>query len=89
MFSDFQEIIIRSIEIFFKALKFLIVLRVLLSWFAPHLRGKFVEFIFATSEPILAIFQRLPLRIGMVDLSPIVALIVLDLVQSFLLKIFF
>jgi YggT family protein len=40
-----------------------------------------LDFLRDVSEPYLRIFRRLPLRIGPVDLSPIVALIVLGVVR--------
>jgi YggT family protein len=39
-----------------------------------------LDFLRDVSEPYLRIFRRLPLRIGPIDLSPIVALIVLRVV---------
>ena len=41
-----------------------------------------LDFLRDVSEPYLRIFRRLPLRIGPLDLSPIVALIVLRIVGS-------
>jgi YggT family protein len=41
-----------------------------------------MEFLRDVSEPFLRIFRRLGLRAGPIDFSPIVALIVLRLVQS-------
>ena len=58
-----------------------------MSWVAPQSRGRAAYFILSTTEPILAWFRKLPLRIGMIDLSPLVALLVLSLVRSFLIKL--
>ena len=80
-------ILANTIDLFFRSLSFLIILRILLSWLAPTARGQVVHFIFATTEPILVFFRKLPLRIGMFDLSPIVALIALDFVRQILLRI--
>jgi YggT family protein len=41
-----------------------------------------LDFLRDVSEPYLRIFRRLPLRIGPIDLSPIVALIVLRVVGN-------
>lgn len=80
-------ILINTVDIFFRALTFLIILRILMSWLAPHAQGSIVNFIVSTTTPILDVFRRLPLRIGMIDFSPIVALLVLDFAREFLLKV--
>jgi YggT family protein len=41
-----------------------------------------LDFLRDVSEPYLRIFRRLPLRIGPLDLSPIVAILVLSIVGS-------
>jgi YggT family protein len=41
-----------------------------------------LDFLRDTANPWLSIFRRLPLRIGPIDLSPIVAIIVLQLLGS-------
>ena len=46
-----------------------------------------LDFLHDTSEPFLRIFRRLGLRIGPLDLSPIVALIVLRLVGGLLVAV--
>lgn len=87
--SEIIAILANTIDIFFRALSFLIVVRILLSWLAPHSRGGIANFVFSVTEPILALFRRLPLRIGMIDFSPIVALIVINFARGFLLKLLF
>jgi uncharacterized protein YggT (Ycf19 family) len=46
-----------------------------------------LDFLHDTSEPYLRIFRRLPLQVGPLDLSPIVALIVLRIVGGILVGI--
>jgi YggT family protein len=46
-----------------------------------------LDFLHDTSEPLLRIFRRLGLRIGPLDLSPIVALIALRIVGGLLVSI--
>ncbi len=78
-----------TVDLFFRALGFLIVLRMLLSWLAPGARGQLSFFIFSATEPILAFFRRLPLRVGFFDFSPLIALLALDFVRQILLRILF
>jgi len=44
-----------------------------------------LDFLRDTAEPWLRIFRRLPLRIGPLDLSPIVAILVLQIVGGILI----
>jgi YggT family protein len=46
-----------------------------------------LDFLRDVSEPYLRIFRRLPLRIGPLDLSPIVALLVLRIVGGLLISV--
>ena len=46
-----------------------------------------LDFLRDVSNPWLSIFRRLPLRIGPLDLSPIVAIIVLQIVGSIVINI--
>jgi YggT family protein len=85
--SEIVAILANTVDIFLRALSFLIILRILLSWLGPRSHGGIVSFVISTTEPILAIFRKLPLRLGMIDLSALVALISIDLLRGFLLKI--
>ena len=46
-----------------------------------------LDFLRDVSEPYLRIFRRLPLRIGPLDLSPIVAILVLRIVGSIVVNL--
>jgi uncharacterized protein YggT (Ycf19 family) len=46
-----------------------------------------LDFLRDTANPWLSLFRRLPLRIGPLDLSPIVAIIVLQLVGGIVINI--
>lgn len=85
--SELISILINTVDIFFRALSFLIFVRILLTWVAPHSRGKIVYFIASATEPVLQIFRRLPLRLGMIDFSPIVALLTLDFIRQLLINV--
>ncbi|WP_145939667.1 YggT family protein [Paenibacillus glacialis] len=77
-------------EIYF----YMIVIYVLMSWL-PNLRENFIgELLTKLVEPYLSVFRRfIPPIMGMLDISPIIALFVLQFVQSGLkfivFKIFF
>jgi len=61
--------------------------RVILSWIPTRLPWGLNEFLFSVTEPILGPIRRaLPMAAGM-DLSPLVALIALQLAEQLLLKL--
>ena len=91
-----SNILLRNmVEVFFDILRFLIFARIILSFFPvnPHGNPTFknvIQFIHMLTEPILAPFRSLipPLRVGgggYLDLSPIIAIIVLNFVRRFVL----
>ena len=62
---------------FLRVLMWLIIARSLMSWF-PNARGnRIVELLYQITDPILMPLQRLVPRIGMIDISPIVAVLIL------------
>lgn len=51
----------------------LLVLRIIISWLPVDPYNEVVRLIHSVTEPILAPFRRLPLTIGILDLSPLLA----------------
>lgn len=79
-------------EIFFllskvlNILSFLLIARVLVSWVVhDQVHGRFMEILHDITEPFLRIARIFPHRIGMVDLSPLIALLMIDAVRYILL----
>ena len=58
--------------------------RIIVSWIAPRggLNNPFVNVIFQITEPILGPLRRILPRVGMFDFSPMVAIIIIVLIQS-------
>jgi YggT family protein len=54
-----------------------ILIRVLLSWFPINASNPLVRLVFDITEPVLAPFRRVIPTIGMIDLSPLAAILVL------------
>jgi YggT family protein len=59
-----------------------ILIRVLLSWFPIDPSNPIIRVLFEITEPVLAPFRRVIPRIGMLDLSPLAALLVIQLIQQ-------
>jgi len=74
------------IDTFFFALNLAILARVLLSWVQVDPYNPLVQLLFQVTEPILEPFRRVIPPIGMIDISPIVAIVVLQIVQQVLIS---
>ncbi len=76
-----REALLLTVSYFFEVVNFLIFIRVMLSWVHVSPQNKFVNLLYQLTEPILEPFRKLSARLGlnrgMVDFSPIVALIFL------------
>jgi YggT family protein len=55
-----------------------IFLRAILSWFVQDPRNPLIELLDQVTEPILAPLRRVVPRIGMIDITPLVAIILLQ-----------
>jgi len=65
----------------------LIIIRAVVSWFSPDPYNQIYVFLVRITEPVLGYIRRLlPLRAGMMDLSPIVAILVIIFLQAFLVQ---
>jgi len=68
-----------------------IFIRVLLSWIVPLQPGiannPIVTVVFQITEPILAPIRRVLPAMGIIDLSPMIALLLLSLMQALLIQL--
>ena len=79
--------LIPYVRIAFEVFNWLIIIRVFLSWI-PHDPYKPVfRFIYEITEPVLAPFRKLLGGRMMIDFSPVIALIFLQLVESLVLSL--
>ncbi len=76
------------IDMVFGILYILLVIRIILSWLQiDYYYNSVIQAIYAITEPILAPFRKLPLQVGMLDFSPVVAFLVLSFLQQFLVGV--
>ncbi len=75
------------IKIFFDILSFLIIVKVLMSWFPHRPHNAVFDFITEVTNPVLSLAKKVTPPIGMIDLSPIIALVALDLLKTLLLAL--
>lgn len=71
----------------FRIIYFLLVIRIILSWFSVNPYNEIVQILYKITEPILSPFRRLPLRFGMIDFSPILAFIALSFLGNLIVGI--
>lgn len=65
-----------------QVLDILVLVRVLLSWFPIDRGNPIVRLLYDLTEPVLAPFRRVIPTIGMFDLSPLAALLVIGFLQQ-------
>ncbi len=63
-----------------------IFVRAILSWFALDRRNPLVEMLDMITEPILSPLRRVVPRIGMIDITPLVAIIILQFLSRALIQ---
>lgn len=87
VFGQFFASLALLFGLIFKLLYFLIAIRILLSWFPVDPYNEVVRALYAVTEPLLQPLRRLPLHIGMIDFSPMIAFVLLTFVESFVVGI--
>jgi YggT family protein len=85
--SNFITGIAKVLSIVLNLYMWLIIIRALVSWFSPDLYNPFYQFLIRITEPVLGYIRRiLPMRAAGMDLSPIVALLAIIFLQTFLVQ---
>jgi YggT family protein len=82
-----KEYIVLFIGILFDMIYLAIIIRIVLSWFRTNGMGRFKYFLKDITDPILVPFQKVIPRLGMIDISPIIAIIVVDLIRNLLISL--
>lgn len=75
---------LRFLELLCEVLTLLILVRVVVSWVSPGQTNMLTNILFQVTEPILGPLRRIIPRVGMFDLSPIVAIILLQAIATLL-----
>ena len=80
MVTTLVELAVLSLNLFF----FVILIKIILSWVAPHTHNYATALLTTLAEPILRPFRRIIPSIGGLDISPIFAIILLQAAVIFL-----
>ncbi len=75
-----------TLDLFFNLWCLAILARVFLSWFGISPYHPAARFIFQVTEPILAPLRRVIPPIGMVDITPAVAIVALQIIKGVILE---
>lgn len=70
------------LETLLQILSILILVRVLLTWFPVDPTNPIIRILYDVTEPVLAPFRKVIPRIGMFDLSPIAAMLVIQFISQ-------
>ncbi len=82
-----MNLLVYFVDVFFTLLNLAILARVLLSWIRVSPYHPAVGFLYRITEPILAPLRRIIPPLGMMDISPVIALILLQIIQQILVAI--
>ena len=74
------------VQTLFTVYTWLIIIRVLSSWLSPDPFNPIVQFLIKATDPVLEPLRRIIPPIGPIDISPIVALLVIQALQMFLVR---
>ena len=77
-----MSFVLTFLELLLQILSIAILVRILLSWFPVDPSNPIIRILFEVTEPVLSPFRRVIPRIGMFDLSPIAAMLVIQLLQQ-------
>ena len=75
------------VDLVFTLLSLAILARVLLSWVRVSPYHPAVELLYQITDPILAPLRRIIPPVGMMDISPIIAMLLLQIIQQVLVEI--
>lgn len=83
-----MSVVITIVSLVFWIYEILILIRVLLSWFNVNPNGQLVQILYRVTDPLLQPLRRLiPPIGGTLDLSPAVALLLLWVAESIVLRL--
>lgn len=77
----------KIVDLLFLAYTIMLFIRVVGSWFPQWQHTTFMRFIYHYTEPYLGFFRKIIPPLGILDLSPLIAFIVLQLIKSIILRI--
>ena len=85
--GNFLSAVAKVIDIALTLYMWIIIARAVISWVNPDPYNVIVRFLMSVTEPVLyQIRRRLPVSLGGMDFSPIIVILVIIFIQSFLVR---
>ena len=78
--------IAQLLDALFTIATWLVIIRVLISWVNPDPFNPIVQFLVRATDPILEPLRRIIPPIGFIDITPLVALLLMKAIQVFLVR---
>jgi YggT family protein len=87
VFGNLLGAVAKVIDIGLTLYMWIIIARAVISWVNPDPYNPIVRFLTSVTEPVLyQIRRRLPINLGGLDLSPILVILAIIFIQSFLVR---
>ena len=84
--ANFLSALAQLLQMVFQIYTLILIARVLITWVNPDPFNPVVQFLARVTDPVLEPLRRVIPSIGPFDLSPIVALLLLQALQHFLIR---
>jgi len=87
VFGDLIVSVAKILDILLGMYKWIIIISALISWVNPDPYNPVVRFLYQVTDPVLRPIRRLiGYRLGPIDISPLIVIIAIIFVQSFLIR---
>ncbi|MDA8433152.1 MAG: YggT family protein [Nitrospiraceae bacterium] len=87
VFGDFVIAMAKIIDMLLEIYKWVVIVAALISWVSPDPYNPIVRFLYNVTEPVFRPVRRIiGYRLGPIDISPIIVILAIIFVQSFLVR---
>jgi len=87
VFGDLLIAVAKIVDTLLEVYKWVIIIAALISWVNPDPYNPIVRFLHAVTEPVFRPIRRLVgYRLGPIDISPIIVILAIIFIQSFLVR---
>jgi len=86
VFANFLLAVAKIADILLTIYLYILIARAIISWVNPDPYNPIVNFLYRSTEPILSRVRKFLPDMGGLDLSPIIVLVVIYFLQSFLVR---
>ena len=87
--GNFVEALAQVLNTLITVYIWIIIIRVLISWVSPDPFNPLVQFLVRATDPVLEPARRIIPTIGPLDISPMIVLLLLQVIQHFLIRTLF